>query len=137
MTSLRMLPFLKRFFLYLTILFILWAPVGGRYFAASVVVVDATNFFLFYLPLNFIPFVALVLATGLERKRTIKILLTGLALTLLFNLMIVYLQLLFFSYQEELLYIYAIGRIAFPFLLWLTFTYDTILVRSKGTSDDV
>ena len=128
MNTIRMLPFLKRFFLYLTILFLVWVPIGGRYFAASVVIVDPVNFFLFYVPLNFIPFVALVLATSLERKRTIKILLIGLLLTIIFNLVIIYLQLLFFSYQDEFLYMYAIGRIAFPFLLWLIFTYDTVLV---------
>jgi hypothetical protein len=136
MDMIRMIPFLKRFFLYLTLLFILWVPIGGRYFAASVVIVDFKNFFLFYLPLNFIPFVALVLATKLEKKKTIKILMMGLVLTILFNLIIVYLQILFISYQEQLLYIYAIGRIAFPFLLWLIFTYDTVLVPLQGQSEE-
>jgi hypothetical protein len=136
MDMIRMIPFLKRFFLYLTLLFILWVPIGGRYFAASVVIVDFKNFFLFYLPLNFIPFVALVLATKLEKKKTIKILMVGLVLTILFNLIIVYLQILFISYQEQLLYIYAIGRIAFPFLLWLIFTYDTVLVPLQGQSEE-
>ncbi|WP_129582682.1 hypothetical protein [Methanolobus psychrotolerans] len=133
----RMIPFLKRFFLYLTILFILWLPIGGRYFAASVVIVDLQNFFLFYLPLNFLPFVALVLATALQRKRTIKILLIGFLLTITFNLLIVYLQLFFFAYQDQLLYIYAIGRIAFPFLLWITFTYDSFIVPLQKTSDKI
>ncbi|WP_406669832.1 hypothetical protein V7O67_08065 [Methanolobus sp. ZRKC4] len=110
----------------------MWVPIGGRYFAASVVIVDLKNFFLFYLPLNFIPFVALVLATAFERKKTIKILLMGLILTIAFNLLIIYLQLLFFSYQDQLLYTYAIGRIAFPFLLWLTFAYDTIFVSAHS-----
>jgi hypothetical protein len=136
MDMIRMIPFLKRFFLYLTLLFILWVPIGGRYFAASVVIVDFKNFFLFYLPLNFIPFVALVLATKLEKIKTIKILMVGLVLTILFNLIIVYLQILFISYQEQLLYIYAIGRIAFPFLLWLIFTYDTVLVPLQGQSEE-
>ncbi|TQD23474.1 hypothetical protein [Methanolobus vulcani] len=130
--QIRMIPFLKRFFLYLTIFFILWIPIGGRYFAASVVVVDFQNFFLFYLPLNFIPFAALVLATSLERKMTVKILIIGLIITIIFNFTIVYLQLAFFSYQEQLLYIYAIGRIAFPFLLWLVFTYDKLLITLQG-----
>lgn len=130
--QIRTIPFLKRFFLYLTILFLVWIPVGGKYFAASVVVVDLQNFFLFYLPLNFIPFAALVFATSFERKKTMKILITGLILTVLFNFMIVYLQLAFFSYQEQLLYIYAIGRIAFPFLLWLVFTYDKLPITLQG-----
>lgn len=127
MNMIRMIPFLKRFFLYLTILFLLWVPFGGRYFAASVVVVNFENFFLFYLPLNFIPFAALVLATKLEKGKTAKILLIGLILTIFFNLLIVFLQILFISYQDQLLYMYAIGRIAFPFLLWLIFTYDIVL----------
>lgn len=135
MDAIRILPFLKRFFLYLTILFVVWIPIGGKYFAASVVVVDLQNFFLFYLPLNFIPFVALVLASALERKMTIKILLIGLLLTIIFNASIIYLQLIFFSYQEQLLYIYAIGRIAFPFLLWIIFTYDTIIVPLQSKPD--
>ncbi|WP_407356972.1 hypothetical protein [Methanolobus sp. WCC5] len=113
----------------------MWVPVGGQYFSASVVAVDLKNFFLFYMPLNFIPFVALVLATGLERKKTLKILLAGLVLTIAFNLLIVVLQLLFFSYQEQLLYIYAIGRIAFPFLLWLAFTYDTVIISMQNSND--
>jgi hypothetical protein len=60
----------------------------------------------------------------------------GLVLTILFNLIIVYLQILFISYQEQLLYIYAIGRIAFPFLLWLIFTYDTVLVPLQEQSEE-
>ncbi|MDK2947400.1 hypothetical protein SAMN04488589_2838 [Methanolobus vulcani] len=136
MNVIRMIPFLKRFFLYLTLLFILWVPIGGRYFAASVVIVDFKNFFLFYLPLNFIPFIALVLATKLEKRKTVKILMIGLVLTIFFNLFIVFLQILFISYQEQLLYIYAIGRIAFPFLLWLVFTYDIVLAPLQETSNE-
>ncbi|MDG6243462.1 MAG: hypothetical protein QCH31_03590 [Methanolobus sp.] len=135
MNTIRMIPFLKRFFLYLSLLFVMWVPVGGQYFSASVVTVDLKNFFLFYMPLNFIPFVALVLATGLERKKTLKVLFAGLLLTIAFNLFIVFLQLLFFSYQEQLLYIYAIGRIAFPFLLWLAFTYDTVIFPLQGRAN--
>ncbi len=137
MNTIRMIPFLKRFFLYLTLLFILWVPIGGKYFAASVVVVDFTNFFLFYLPLNFIPFVALVLATNLEKRKTAKILVIGLLLTIIFNLLIVLLQVIFISYQAQLLYIYAIGRIAFPFLLWIIFTYDVVILPLKRTSEEL
>lgn len=126
METIQIMPFLKRFLLYLTLLFIVWIPFGGKYFAASVVVVDLENFILFYIPLNFIPFMSLVLASALEKWKTIRILIIGLGLTIAFNLLIIFLQMIFLAYQEQLLYIYAIGRIAFPFLLWLTFTHEMI-----------
>ncbi len=127
----RIIPFLKRFFLYLTFLFLVWAPIGGKYFTASVITVDMSNFFFFYLPLNYIPFAALILATGLERKKTIKILIVGFILIIIFNATIVFLQLILFPYQEQLLYIYGIGRIAFPFLLWVIFTYGAIFSNNN------
>ncbi len=120
--------FLKKFILYLTVLYILWIPIAGKYFSYSVVAVDATNFFLFYLPLTMIPFVALVLATPIEKSRMIKFIFFGLVLTIGFNLSIVILQILFSTFQTDLLYLYAIGRIAFPFLLWVAFTHETIFV---------
>ncbi|WP_406662210.1 hypothetical protein V7O66_06100 [Methanolobus sp. ZRKC3] len=131
METIRMMPFFKRFFLYVTVLFIAWSPVGGRYFSAPNV--NLENFILFYIPLNFIPFMALILASALGRSRTIRILIMGLVLTIAFNLLIIFLQLMFISYQEQLLYIYAIGRIAFPFLLWVTFTYDMIFSLEPTT----
>lgn len=126
METIQIIPFLKRFLLYLTILFFAWAPIASKYFSASVVIVDLENFILFYIPLNFIPFVSLILASALEKRRTIQILITGLILTVIFDLLIIYLQIFLFSYQEQLLYIYAIGRIAFPFLLWIVFTHEMI-----------
>lgn len=123
METTRMLPFLKRFLLYITILYIAWTPVGGRFFSSSEFI-NAENFIMFYLPLNYIPFMALILASALERNKTIRILLIGLLLTIVFNLLIIYLQIFFISHQDQLLYIYAIGRIAFPFLLWIMFTND-------------
>lgn len=126
METIQILPFLKRFILYLTVLFIAWIPFGGKYFAASVVIVDLENFILFYIPLNFIPFMSLILASTLEKRKTLRILITGLGLTVAFNLLIIFLQIVFLAYQEQLMYIYAIGRIAFPFLLWFTFTHEMI-----------
>ena len=123
-----LIVFLKKFILYLTILYVLWIPIAGKYFSYSVVAVDATNFFLFYLPLNMIPFVALILATPIERSRMLKFIFFGLLLTICFNLSIVILQIIFSSFQTDLLYLYAIGRIAFPFLLWIAFTHETIFV---------
>ncbi len=120
--------FLKKFILYLTILYLLWIPIAGKYFSESVVAVDMTNFFLFYLPLSMIPFVALVLATPIERSRMVKIVVFGLLLMIFFNMSIVILQILFSELQSELIYTYAIGRIAFPFLLWIAFTHEIIFV---------
>ena len=121
-----LIVFLKKFILYLTILYVLWIPIAGKYFSYSVVAVDLTNFFLFYLPLNMIPFVALILATPIEKYRMAKFIFFGLVLTIGFNLSIVILQILFSTFQTDLLYLYAIGRIAFPFLLWVAFTHETI-----------
>ena len=123
-----LIVFLKKFILYLTVLYVLWIPIAGKYFSSSVVAVDITNFFLFYLPLNMIPFVALVLATPIERSRMVKIVIFGLLLTILFNLSIVILQIIFTELQAELIYTYAIGRIAFPFLLWVAFVHEIIFV---------
>ena len=120
--------FLKKFILYLTILYLLWIPIAGKYFSESVVAVDMTNFFLFYLPLSMIPFVALVLATPIERSRMVKIVVFGLLLMIFFNMSIVILQILFSELQSELIYTYAIGRIAFPFLLWVAFVHEIIFV---------
>lgn len=122
----NVIVFLKKFILYLTVLYVLWIPISGKYFSDSVVAVDMTNFFLFYLPLNFIPFVALVLATPIERSRMAKIIFFGFLLTIFFNLFVVILQIIFTTFQTEILYLYAIGRIAFPFLLWVAFTHKTI-----------
>jgi hypothetical protein len=130
----RVIPFLKRFFLYITVLFLVWAPIAGKYFAASVVMVNLENFILFYIPLNFIPFMSLILASELKIKKTIRILILGLVLTVAFNLIIIYLQIFFFSYQDQLLYTYAIGRIAFPLLLWLVFTHDMIFDLESVTN---
>ena len=126
MGEMDIIIFLKKFILYLTILYVLWIPIAGKYFSDSVVAVDVTNFFLFYLPLNLIPFVALVLATPIERSRMAKIIFFGFLLTIFFNLFIVILQIILTTFQTEILYIYAIGRIAFPFLLWVAFTHKTI-----------
>ena len=123
-----LIVFLKKFILYLTILYLLWIPIAGKYFSESVVAVDMTNFFLFYLPLSMIPFVALVLATPIERSRMVKIVVFGLLLMIFFNMSIVILQILFSELQSELIYTYAIGRIAFPFLLWIAFTHEIIFV---------
>ena len=122
----NIIVFLKKFILYLTILYVLWIPISGKYFSYSVVAVDMTNFFLFYLPLNLIPFVALVLATPIERSQMAKIIFFGFLLTIFFNLFVVILQIIFTTFQTEILYLYAIGRIAFPFLLWVAFTHKTI-----------
>lgn len=125
-----LIAFFKKFMLYLTVLYVLWIPIAGKYFSYSVVAVDVTNFFLFYLPLNMIPFVALVLATPIEKPRMAKFIFFGLLLIISFNLLIVILQIIFSSFQADLLYLYAIGRIAFPFLLWVTFTHETIFAFS-------
>ena len=118
--------FLKKFILYLTILYVLWIPIVAKYISYSVVSMDLTNFVLFYLPLNMIPFVALVFATPIERSRMVKIILSGLLLTIILIFSIYRLQMIFLTFQTELFHIYAIGRIAFPFLLWIAFTHKTV-----------
>jgi hypothetical protein len=127
-----LIVFFKKFILYLTILYILWIPIAGKYFSYSVVAVDITNFFLFFLPLNMIPFVALVFATPIERSKMVTFIFFGSLLIICFNLLIVILQIVFSTFQTDLLYLYAIGRIAFPFLLWVAFAHETIFAfRAK------
>ncbi|MDO9518235.1 MAG: hypothetical protein Q7J10_09355 [Methanosarcinaceae archaeon] len=118
--------FLKKFILYLTILYVLWIPIVAKYVSVSVVSMDLTNFVLFYLPVNMIPFVALVFATPIEKSRMAKIIISGLLLTIILIFSIYRLQMIFLTFQTELFYIYAIGRIAFPFLLWIAFTHKTV-----------
>ncbi len=124
--NMNVIIFLKKFILYLTVLYLLWILIAGKYFSYSSVAMDPTNFILFYLPMNLIPFVALVLATPIEISRMLKIIFFGLLLTTILILSIFRLQMIFLSFQTELFFIYAIVRIAFPFLLWIAFTHETV-----------
>lgn len=126
MWEMDIIVFLKKFIIYLTILYVLWIPIVAKYISYSVVSLDLTSFISFYLPLNMIPFVALVFATPIERSRMVKIIISGLLLTIILIVSIYRLQMIFLTFQTELFHIYAIGRIAFPFLLWIAFTYKIV-----------
>ena len=118
--------FLGKFLLYLTILFILGIPAIKAYIASPSHALNAFDFITFYLPLNLVPFIALIMATPIDNKRRLKLIVGGSFLILLFTLVVIVLQFNFISVAGELFYIYAIGRTAFPFLLWFAFVYKDV-----------
>lgn len=123
----RLFVFSKKFIFYLTIMFLLWIPVSGKYFSSPVLILSPATFFLFYLPLNLIPYIALILATPIDKSKMIRFIFMGSLFIFFFNVFIIMLQLNFVSLRLELYYFYAIGRAAIPFILWFAFTYESIL----------
>ena len=124
----KVLPFIGKFMLYLTIMFVLGIPAINAYLSSSSHALNAFDFFTFYLPMNLIPYFALVLATPIENNKKLKTILSGTLLIFLFNIVIIMLQRGLLIFEIELFYVYSIGRIAFPFLLWFAFTYNDLKV---------
>lgn len=122
----RLLVFMGKFFLFLTIMFIMGIPSIQSYLSSPDHALNARDFFTFYLPINLVPFFALVLATPINKRKMLRIIGIGTAAILVFNLVIIGLQFTFLDYAGEMFNIYAIGRAAFPFLLWYGFTYNDL-----------
>lgn len=108
-------------------MFLLWIPFSGKYFSSNIQFLSLASFFQFYLPLNLIPYIALVLATPIDKSKMIRFIVAGSVLIFFFNVFIIMLQLNFISLRVGLFYFYAIGRAAVPFIIWFAFTYETIL----------
>ena len=123
----RLFVFIRKFIFYLTIMFLLWIPFSGKYFSSNIQFLSLASFFQFYLPLNLIPYIALVLATPIDKSKMIRFIVAGSVLIFFFNVFIIMLQLNFISLRVGLFYFYAIGRAAVPFIIWFAFTYETIL----------
>lgn len=122
----RLLVFIGKFILFLTIMFILGIPAIQSYLSSPDNALNARDFFTFYLPINLVPFFALVFATPIDKRKMVKLLGIGTAAIFAFNLVIIGLQFTFLDYAGEMFNIYAIGRAAFPFLLWYGFTYNDL-----------
>lgn len=122
----RLMVFIGKFFLFLTIMFILGIPAIQSYLSSPDNALNARDFFTFYLPINLVPFFALVFATPIDKRKMLKLLGVGTAAIFVFNLVIIGLQFTFLDYAGEMFNIYAIGRAAFPFLLWYVFTYNDL-----------
>lgn len=118
--------FVAKFLLYLTIFFIVGLPAIRTYISSADHALNAFDFFTFYLPMNLIPFIALILATPIENHRRLKLILSGSTIIFLFTIIIIALQFNFTSLATELFYVYAIGRTAFPFLLWFAFVHGDL-----------
>lgn len=118
--------FVGKFLLYLTILFILGIPAIRAYMLSPDHTLNAFDFFTFYLPINLVPFIALILATPIENRRRLRLIAIGSAVIFLFTVVIIALQFNFTSVASELFYVYAIGRAAFPFVLWFVFVHKDL-----------
>lgn len=124
----RLLVFLARFLLYLTIMFLMGIPAIKAYISSPSHALSAVHFFTFYLPISLIPFLALVIATPIEKKKMIRIIAIGSLIILFFNVLIIVLQRVFVPIEMELFQVYGMGRIAFPLLLWFIFANNEIKV---------
>ena len=123
----RLLHFLGRFFFFITILIIIWYPFANKYLFSATNVLTVASLFIFYIPLNLIPFFALTLATPLEKSKVIKIIMMGSSIIIIFTVLIIGFQFKFPAINSELFFIYAIGRISIPIIVWLGFVYDDII----------
>lgn len=121
--------FFGKFILYLTIMFLLGIPAIRAYIASPDHALNAVDFFTFYLPISLIPFIALVLATPIDAHKMIRIIATGSLFIFFFNILIIALQYTFSTFVMELFNVYAIGRIAFPVLLWFIFTREELKLQ--------
>ncbi|MBP2031122.1 signal transduction histidine kinase [Methanohalophilus levihalophilus] len=124
--KLKMTVFVGKFLLYLTILFLLGIPAIRAYILSPDHALNAFDFFTFYLPLNLVPFIALILATPIENRKRLRLIAIGSAVIFLFTVTIIALQFNFASVTSELFYVYAIGRAAFPFVLWFAFMHKDL-----------
>jgi len=124
----RLLVFFGKFIFYLTIMFLLGIPAIRAYISSPDHALNVVHFFTFYLPMCLIPFIALVLATPIDTHRTIRILVIGSLFILFFNILIIALQRVFLTIGTELFQVYAMGRIAFPLLLWFVFAHEEIKI---------
>ncbi len=118
--------FVGKFLLYLTILFILGIPAIRAYILSPDHTLNAFDFFTFYLPMNLVPFIALIMATPIENSRRLRFVAIGSTAIFLFTVAIIALQFQITSATSELFYIYAIGRAAFPFIMWFAFVHKEL-----------
>lgn len=127
--------FLKKFILYVTILFILWTPISSKFFEAASLGFSARSFILFYFPLNLIPFTALMLATPFETGTVVKKTFLGAGIIVVFTAFIsIFLRKLLFIdpvLAFKLVDFYAISRVAVPLLLWFAFSRSFIFGKDK------
>ena len=123
----RMITFFARFLFFITILILIWIPFSIKYLFSSSHPLTISSFFIFYLPLNLIPFLALTLATPLEKNKLIKVIMIGSSIIFIFNVLIIAFQFKFTDFFTELFLIYAIGRVSIPIIVWFGFVYDEII----------
>lgn len=123
----KILRFFGRFLFFLTILILIWIPFSQKYLFSSSHPLTTSSFFIFYLPLNLIPFLALALSTPFEKNILIKVIITGSLIILIFNVLIIAFQYIFTELITDLFLIYAIGRVSIPVIVWLGFVYDKII----------
>jgi hypothetical protein len=121
--EMKLLHFFAKFFFFLTILIIVWIPFSIKYLFSPINVLNIASFFIFYLPLNLIPFYALTLATPIEKSKIKKMIIIGSLIIFVFNILIIGLQYMFTMYINEFFLIFAIGRVAIPIIVWLGFVY--------------
>ena len=127
--KMKLLVFFGKFLLYITIMFLMGIPAIKYYISSPNHALNAVHFFTFYMPISLIPFLALVLATPIEKKKMIRVIAIGSLLILFFNILIIALQHVFLPIEMELFQIYGMGRIAFPLLLWFIFAQNEIRVE--------
>ena len=123
----RMITFFARFLFFITILILIWIPFSIEYLFSSSHPRTISSFFIFYIPLNLIPFLALTLATPLEKNKLIKVIMIGSSIIFIFNVLIIAFQFKFTNLFTELFLIYAIGRVSIPIIVWFGFVYDEII----------
>lgn len=127
--------FLKKFIIYVTVLFVLWIPISSEFFEAERIGFSLRSFILFYFPMNLIPFTALMLATPFETETMVKRILVGAGIIVVFTAFVSILvrKLLFVEPDMvfKLVYFYGIGRIAVPLLLWFAFSQSFIFGKEK------
>lgn len=123
----RIIMFFARFLFFITVLILIWIPFSINYLFSSSHPLTISSFFIFYLPLNLIPFLALTLATQLEKNKLIKVIMIGSLIIFLFNILIIAFQFKFTDFFTELFLIYAIGRVSIPIIVWFGFVYDEIM----------
>ena len=123
----RLLHFLGRFLIYMTILILIWIPFSSKYLFSSTNPLTITSFCILYLPLNLIPFISLVLATPIEKSNMIRIIIIGSVIIFIFTILIIGFQFKFAEFITELFLIYAIGRVSIPLIVWLGFVYDDVI----------
>lgn len=127
--------FLKKFIIYVTVLFVLWIPISSKFFESESIGFSVRSFILFYFPMNLIPFTALMLATPFETETKVKRIFVGAGIIVVFTAFVSILvrKLLFVDpgIAIKLVYFYGVGRIAVPLLLWFAFSQSFIFGKEK------